>query len=64
MKKGQWLCENCGIVHPDDVIPSGNWYSCRRCTNTLIGIPRPTKRAADVKPRRAAKVKSRKVSRG
>jgi len=28
------------------------------------GGTRPTKRAADVKPRRAAKVKSRKVSRG
>ena len=36
--------------------------SCRKAARKVI--KRLTKRAADVKPRRAAKVKSRKASRG
>ena len=54
------------IIH--GVVENVNWSLGRDMESendySVFIYIRPTKRAADVKPRRAAKVKSRKVSRG
>jgi hypothetical protein len=54
-------CPDCKVV-----IMLGEAYTFYCSKHSRFGaIPqRPTQRAADVKPRRASKVKSRKVSRG
>ncbi len=53
-------CENCkwslGIEQVRKSLVIGNKLFCDKC--------RPTKRAPDVKPRRAVKAKTRKASRG
>ncbi len=61
-------CDTCGGVQIGNQMyysyPSKNKIEviCRSCF--VSQQRRPTPRAADVKPRRASKVKSRKVSRG
>lgn len=65
----KYNCVNCGIIPASQVAEDKTHLGmgmCWGCTCTVFVIPqrRPTKRAADVKPRRASKVKSRKVSRG
>lgn len=54
-------CPDCKVV-----IMLGEAYTFYCSKHSRFGAiaQRPTQRAADVKPRRAAKVKSRKVSRG
>lgn len=61
---GEFANGQIGIIRSIDSVDSFTveankdyWWCCRDCT-------RPTKRAADVKPRRAVKAKSRKASRG